>query len=285
MAQTPIQLIKNAIAANRCDHFRRGNIIELPSVGDLIITGDLHGNRRNFHKIQYYAALDKNPNRHIIFQEIIHGGSEDSDGNCLSYQLLFDLYEYKLQYPNHVHILTGNHDMTFVNDTEVLKNGRKMNQSLKKALSNEYGAETEAVINLMKDLFLSQPLAMRSENKLWCCHSLPSGRFLDNFDPAIMQKDLTSCDFKKTGPVYSLLWGRNIAESTLANFSELFTVESFVLGHQNQPDGWSRPQKNLIILASEHNFGCLLKTDLASAISTDSLVEHIVSIASIDDSK
>ena len=280
-----MKLIKDAIEANRHDHFRRGNIVELPSVGDLIITGDLHGNRRNFQKITYYAALDKHPNRHIIFQEIIHGGPQDAQGNCLSYQLLFKLLEYKLQYPNNVHILTGNHDTTFVNGTEVLKNGRKMNQSLKQALSNEYGAEPETVINLIKNLFLSQPLAMRSENKLWCSHSLPSGRFLNNFDSAIMQKEITACDFKKPSSVYSLLWGRNIDESTLLKFSELFNVESFVLGHQNQPDGWSRPQNNLIILASEHNFGCILKTDLSSDISTDSLIKTIVSIASIDDSK
>jgi hypothetical protein len=51
MPQTIIDLLNKGIKANNADKFRRGNLINLPAEGSLIVTGDLHGHLRNFEKI------------------------------------------------------------------------------------------------------------------------------------------------------------------------------------------------------------------------------------------
>ncbi|MBN2183299.1 MAG: metallophosphoesterase, partial [Sedimentisphaerales bacterium] len=110
MPQTIIDLLKKGMEANNSDKYRRGNLILLPDQGDLIITGDLHGHRRNFERAVTFADLPNHPDRHVILQEIIHGGPEDSHGGCLSYKLLLDVVRYKLSFPDQVHVIMGNHD-------------------------------------------------------------------------------------------------------------------------------------------------------------------------------
>lgn len=80
MPQTVIDLLNQGAEANKADKFRLANLIHLPADGNLIVTGDLHGHRRNFERIVAFADLAGNPDRHVILQEIIHGGPEDSEG-------------------------------------------------------------------------------------------------------------------------------------------------------------------------------------------------------------
>jgi hypothetical protein len=63
--------------------------------------------------------------------------------------------------------------------------------------------------------------------------------------------------------------------------AELFDVDIFILGHQPQQQGWSRAGKNLIIIASDHNHGCLLPIDLAKSYTVETLIDSIVPLASI----
>ena len=138
MPQTIIDLLNKGTEANSADTFREGNLIQLPAEGNLIITGDLHGHCRNFERAVTFADLANHPDRHIILQEIIHGGPEDSEGGCLSYKLLFDVVRYKLSFPEQVHIIMGNHDTVFINNSEVMKEGKEMNRAMCAALKREY---------------------------------------------------------------------------------------------------------------------------------------------------
>jgi hypothetical protein len=63
--------------------------------------------------------------------------------------------------------------------------------------------------------------------------------------------------------------------------AELFDVDTFILGHQPQPQGWSRAGNNLIILASNHNHGCLLPINLTESYSIEQLIDSIVPLTSI----
>jgi len=85
MPQTVIDLLKKGMEANHADKFRRANVVYLPAEGHLILTGDLHGHRRNFEKIVSFADLANHPDRHVLLQEVIHGGPEGTYGGCLSY--------------------------------------------------------------------------------------------------------------------------------------------------------------------------------------------------------
>ncbi len=281
MPQTIIDLLKKGLEANNTDAFRRGNLIHLPADGSLIITGDIHGHRRNFEKIVAFADLDNNPDRHIILQEIIHGGPEDPQGGCLSYKLLFDVVRYKLDFPQRVHIIMGNHATAFINDGEVLKNGKEMNRVLRYAIEREFKDNSSEIISAMKQLLFSMPLAVRCDTKIWISHSLPSDRFADKFDREILDRPLKPEDLVKPGSAYLLTWGRKHSQQLLDKMAELLDVDIFVLGHQAQQQGWSRAGKNLIIIASDHNHGCLLPINLAKSYTIEQLIESIVPLASI----
>lgn len=281
MPQTIIDLLNKGMEANHADKFRRGNLIHLPAYGSLIVTGDLHGHRRNFERIVTFADLANNPDRHIIIQEIIHGGPEDPHGGCMSYKLLFDVVRYKLSFPENVHIIMGNHDTAFINNSEVMKEGREMNRAMRSALEREFqqdGAEVELAI---RQFLFSQPLAVRCDNRIWLSHSLPSDRFVDKFDPKILNKKLKINDVVRPGSAYLLTWGRKHSQALLDKIAKLFDVDILILGHQPQKQGWSRVGENLIIIASNHNHGCLLPIDLAKSYTIEQLIDLIVPLASI----
>jgi len=281
MPQTIIDLLNKGTEANNADKYRRDNLIFLPADGSLILTGDLHGHRRNFERIVAFADLANNPDRHIVLQEIIHGGPEDSLGGCLSYKLLFDVVRYKLSFPNRVHIIMGNHDTAFINSSEVMKDGREMNRAMRLALDREFqqdGAELELAIR--QNLF-SQPLAVRTESRIWASHSLPSDHFIGKFDPQILNRRLKVNDVVRPGSAYLLTWGRRHSQTLLDKLAGQFDIDVFILGHQPQEKGWDQAGENLIIIASNHNHGCLLPIDLAQSYTVEQLLESIVPLATI----
>jgi len=281
MPQTTIDLLNKGTQANSADKFRRGNVIHLPAEGDLIITGDLHGHRRNFERAVTFADLAKNPDRHIIFQEIIHGGPEDSHGGCLSYKLLFDVVRYKLSFPEQVHIIMGNHDTAFINNSEVMKDGKEMNRAMHSAIKREFKKAGADIIQAIRQYLFSQPLAVRCENRIWISHSLPADRLVNKFDPKIMDRQLKADDVVKPGSAYLLTWGRKMSQNLLDKMAEMFDVDIFILGHQPQEQGWCQAGKNLIVIASNHNHGYLLPIDLAKSYTIEQLIDALVPVASL----
>ncbi len=281
MPQTIIDLLNKGVEANNTDRFRRGSLIHLPTEGSLIITGDIHGHRRNFERIVAFADLEGNPDRHIILQEIIHGGPQDSKGDCLSYKLLFDAVRYKLSFPDRVHIIMGNHDTAFISNSEVMKNGKGMNRSMRSALAREFQEGAPDIVLAINGFLLSQPLAVRCDNRIWLSHSLPNGRFIDKFDRQIMDRPLEISDCEKPGSAYLLTWGRKHSQATLGRMAMLFDVNIFILGHQPQEEGWHRAGDNLIIIASDHSHGCLISMELANSYTVDELIDLIVPLSSI----
>ncbi len=281
MPHTIIELLSKGITANQADRFRRGNLVCLPGQGSLVVGGDIHGHRRNFERLAAYADLANHPDRHIVLQEIIHGGPEDDTGGCLSYQLLFEAVRFKLSFPDQVHFVMGNHDTAFISNTEVMKNGKEMNRAMSSALQREFQQASGDVKLAIRQFLFSQPLAVRCSNRIWISHSLPNDRFVDRFDPGIFDRELQIADCTKPGSAYLLTWGRRHSQATLGKLAGQLDVDLFVLGHQPQQQGWNQAGSNLIILASDHNHGCLLDIDLARSWSVAELVAKVVPLASV----
>ncbi len=282
MPQTIIDLLNRGIQANHTDKFRRGNLIHLPARGSLVVGGDIHGHRRNLERLITYANLAGRPDRHVILQEIIHGGPEDDAGGCLSYQLLFKAVQWKLDFPDQVHFVMGNHDTACIISSEVMKNGKEMNRAMSAALEREFRLAHADVELAIRQFLFSQPLAVKCANRIWVSHSLPSDRLAEQFDAGIFERDLRIEDCKKPGSAYLLTWGRRHSQATVNHMARLLDVDIFVLGHQPQPDGWRRAGDNLIILASDHNHGHMLRIDLAKTCAIDELTQSIIPLASIE---
>ena len=281
MPQTIVELLNKGTEASSADRFRRGNLICLPGEGGLVISGDIHGHRRNFERIIAFADLANNLKRHVVLQEIIHGGLEDTEGGCLSYRLLFDVIRYKLCFPDRVHVIMGNHDIAFINDSRVMKNGKEMNRAMRSAMDREFQESSEDIKLAMRQFLFSQPLAVKCDNRIWVSHSLPSDRYVDKFDQGILDRPLSAKDVASRGSAYLLIWGRNLSQKVLDTMGKLFDVDIFILGHQAQQQGWCQAGKNLIIIASDHNQGCLLPVDLAKSYTVETLMDSVIPLASI----
>jgi hypothetical protein len=280
-AATIVDLLKNGIDANNTDPYRQGNVITLPNTGTVVVTGDLHGHSRNFERIVSYSDLANTPDRHLILQEIIHGGREDEQGDCVSYELLFDAIRLKCEFPHRVHFVMGNHDTAFISDSKVMKGGKEMNFSMRQAMARQFGGDFGIIEHALKQFLFSQPLAVKCANRIWISHSLPGNREADSFSDEIFHRSLQITDLLRSNPAYNFTWGRKHSDDMLQKMAAMFDVDLFVLGHQAQPEGCGKAGPNLVILASDHNHGCLLPIDLAESYTINELVEAIVPLASI----
>jgi Calcineurin-like phosphoesterase len=281
MPEKIIELLNKGMEANNADKFRQGNLVRLPSHGSVIITGDLHGHRRNFERIVALANLEQNKNAHVILQEIIHGGPEDEEGGCLSYKLLFDAVAYKVKFPDRVHIIMGNHDTAFISNTDVMKNGKEMNVAMRSALDREFRHASERVKLAIKQFLFSQPLAVKCNNGILVCHSLPGDHYADKFDKRIFERQLRINDIIRPGSAYLLTWGRSHSQRLLDAMSKSLDADTFILGHQRQETGCSKAGNNLIIIASDHDHGCVLPIDLAKSYTVEKLLQLIIPLAAI----
>ena len=93
VAAEVIDVCQAAAEGNRACAARRGNVIQLcpGNADDVMIVADLHGNRLNFQKLLRVADLENHPRRHLVMQEVCHGGPEyPGDGGCMSHLLLED---------------------------------------------------------------------------------------------------------------------------------------------------------------------------------------------------
>jgi hypothetical protein len=281
MSQAIIELLNSGTEANKSDMYRHGNVVNLSAPGSLVITGDLHGHRRNLERIVNYSNLAENPDRHVILQEIIHGGEKDGHGGCLSFETLFEAVRYKVEYPDQVHIIMGNHDTAFMTASEIMKDGREMNYQMLAAMKRRYGDDIEKVDLAIRRFLFSEPLAVKCDNGVWVSHSLPDNRSVDAFTTDVFERELRMDDIKRGSNGYSLLWGRGQSQATVNKMAVMLGVSVIVTGHQPQDTGWKLFQPNMLILSSEHNHGMLLRLDLGKAYTGEELAAMVVPLAGI----
>lgn len=162
-----------------------------------------------------------------------------------------------------------------------MKDGKEMNRAMRLALDREFQQQGANIELAIRQFLFSQPLALRCENRIWISHSLPSDRFIDKFDPKILDRRLKINDVVRPGSAYLLTWGRKHSQALLDKMAEQFDVDLFVLGHQPQEQGFSQAGNNLLIIASNHNHGCLIAIDLAKSYTIEQLIDSIVPLASV----
>ena len=156
-----------------------------------------------------------------------------------------------------------------------------MNRAMRQAIGREFQQMAEEVKLALRQNLFSQPLALRAENGVWASHSLPGDRMVEKFDPQIFHRQLKINDVVRPGSAYLLTWGRRHSQALLDKLAGQFDVNVFVLGHQPQEKGWKQAGENLIIIASNHNHGCLIPVDLAQSYTVERLIESIVPLASL----
>jgi hypothetical protein len=276
-----IRLLAGGAELNEADPLRNGNMICFPGKGDLILTGDLHNHRRNFERIQAVADLENNPERHVILQEIVHGGLLDAEGCDRSLDLVLKAVAWAAEYPGQVHFLLANHDLAQVQGQAIMKEGYDLTERCRRYFAKQAGGDLEAAMAASREFFLTMPLAAITFTGILVSHSLPGPRDMATFDPTILRRELTEADFSRTGSVYQLVWGRSQNAAVLAALAKAWWCEVFVCGHQAQDAGWGTRGDRMLILDSSHNHGVYLQIDLTRPYTFQELVECVRPLAGI----
>ena len=230
---------------------RAGGLITLgPEVEDVMVVGDLHGNIPAFKQVLAVADLARHPHRHLVLQELIHGHRHyPDDRGDKSHQLVDVVCALKCQYPDRVHLILGNHELSELTHRPIAKGGVPLNALFRLGINTAYGAAGKEVYEAYRTLFAGLPLAVRTPNRVFICHTVPDPIDLDDFDCGIFALDDWPDQAKaRHGAVYGITWGRNTDAETVDRFAALVEADLFVCGHQPCDDGFRQANHRQLII-------------------------------------
>ncbi len=246
-----VRSFDQAAAANRSVSGRQGSTLALsPDVAaDVLLTGDLHGHRRNFNMIRRLAALEENPRRHLVLQEVCHGGPTYlQSGGCMSHTVLEDVAALKLKYPDRVHFLLGNHELAEMSDFPIQKNRQLLNLLFRLGLRQMYGPAAEEVRLAAMRFLWTCPLAIRLPHGVFVSHSLPERTDLEGFDASVLRRDLKSEDANEGSEVFRMVWGRDYRRENGRAFCDLVGARILITGHEPCAEGFVAPNDLQVVL-------------------------------------
>lgn len=258
---------------------RVGCVVELPSAGRLVMTGDLHDNGYNFQRIVKFANLRK-PTNHLILHEIIHGPNP-VNGCDISVRTLARVAALILDHPNQVTLMLANHELAQLNGESISKGVHNMVDDFDAGLAFLFGDQADTVNRAMKSLIRSLPLGVRLPNGIFCCHSIPSPNKLSTFDRTLLQRTPTEQDLATDGSAHLMVWGRRHTQELADELASAWGVKVFVMGHQPADMGHEIEGDTMLILASNHTHGVALPIDLARTYTRDELVDELMPLAAI----
>jgi Calcineurin-like phosphoesterase len=246
-----INTIKRATQLFRSTPGRNGMIVELnQSAEDVLIAGDLHGNLAHFQCLLDRARLDRNPRRHLVLQELIHGDSKYPNGGCKSHQLVDLVAALKSQYPDRVHFILGNHELSEILARPIIKGGVRTGDLFRHGIDIAYGTHSGEIFAAYIELFDSLPLAVTTANRVFMSHSYPESEDMNrDFNVSILRsKSVGEICKSDERSLHDLLWGRDGEEITARRFASLVQADLLVTGHMPCPQGFRTPNSLQLIL-------------------------------------
>lgn len=246
-----IATFAKATEANLHTPTRQGNVVVVTeeSADEVMITGDLHGHRRNFNLIKKIAALDKHPQRHLVLQEVCHGGPlYMQNSGCMSHTLLEDVAMLKTKYPDRVHFILGNHELAELTDFPIQKNKQLLNLLFRLGLQQMYGQATEKIREAYLPFLQSCPLAVRLPSGVFISHSIPENCDTQEFDADVFNREIGYGEYFEQSAVFQLVWGRDHRQENAQAFAELIGARILINGHEPCIEGFSTPNDLQIIL-------------------------------------
>ncbi|MCJ7544802.1 MAG: metallophosphoesterase [Phycisphaerae bacterium] len=259
MPNAAADIFRQAAHANVEDPRRRGNVVELEAGCDIIVTGDVHGNRQAFGRIVAYFERPSARPRRLVLQELIHGPVDETTGQDRSVELLLRAARLKLSRPADVIFLLGNHDLAQVTGREVARNGAESCKAFAEGVRFAFPPDGEAVLAAVEGFIRSMPLAAKCPNGVWITHSLPSPQQTGAAGTEILTRPYRYEDFLRGGPAYEWTWGRAHTDEQIDALAAQLGAELFVLGHRPTQAGIEAIARRAITIASDHSRGCLIE--------------------------
>jgi calcineurin-like phosphoesterase family protein len=277
--QKLLTTLRQAARLFRATPGRTGRFTRLPAGAEVMVVGDLHGNLENFRLALKVADLARHQQRHFVLQEVIHGAFQYANGGGdKSHQLLDLLAALKCQYPARVHFLLGNHELAQWQNQRIGKGDVDQNQWFLAGVEIAYGAHAGAVYEAYLELFNAADLALRTENRVFLSHTLPSAKNLPHFELAILEEaEISEKEKKLGGAVHSLVWNRDLSQANVEAFLKKVDADWLITGHIPCEQGFMVPNDRQIILDALGTPACyclfpthrpLTQQELLNAIGT-----------------
>ncbi len=282
MTHPVADILHRTAEENLQDPRRRGNLVHLNHGCDVIVAGDIHGNRAGLGKIIRFADLPNNPQRRLILQELIHGPPDAQTGRDRSIEQLMRGARVKLAHPRQVVLLLGNHDLAQVTGNEITKDGMGVVKAFNEAVRFEYDERADEILDAVREFLLSIPLAAKTPGGVFMSHSLPSPDRMELAGMDIMDRSYRDQDLRRGGSAYEWTWGRNQTDEQLETLTEQLEVEFFVLGHRHLATGRTMIGKWGIAVDCSNPNGCIVQFSSDESLTSETVTDHIKPIARLD---
>jgi hypothetical protein len=285
-ADSVVQTLEEAARASLTAACRKAALDVVHAPGRLIATGDLHDNPTALARLIEVAGLSgeadqpsDDPPVHITLHEIIHS-DRLINGMDFSYRALVRVADLKRRFPERVHVLLGNHELSQVVGAGIVKDGIKVVEAFNAGVEYAFGAETPRVNEAISKFVRAMPLGLRCvtpHGDILCAHSVPAPAMMGRFDPSILLRDLTDADYEpRKGAAHLMVWGRQYDAEQLEDLVERWGVSMFILGHEKAENGVKFVPPCAIVLNSDHDKGVYLPIDLAHPPRAIDAVKDVV---------
>ncbi len=256
---------------------RSGGIVTPPGPEEFLVMGDLHGHLSAFRSLLTVADLANRPARHLVLQELIHGPAEyPDDGGDRSHQLVDVVAALKCQYPERVHLILGNHELSELTGRPIIKAGVPLNEPFRRGIATAYQGMADEMYRSYLNLFASLPLAVRSSNRVLMCHTVPDGPMLDTFDPGLLAADTWPAESTaRGGTIYAMTWGRDTSDETADRFAQIVDADLFVCGHQPSDEGFRRANPRQLIVDGTDPYPTYCLFNAREPMTMDRLVSGV----------
>jgi hypothetical protein len=279
-ASAATQALHEAAELIRDDPNRSGSLLRFGSAGQVVMTGDMHGNLKNFEKLQRFCDLRNSPGRIVVLHELIHQEVGWHARPDTSIDLLVRAAAWKCAFPDNVFFLQSNHELAQLRGQEITKAGRSVLGYFDQGVALRYGAEAGPVLAGVHDYLAALPLAARTDNGIFLAHSLPDPLSLDDFDFSVLERTPDDADLSPGGAAYALVWGRFQSLDMIGALAQRLNVDAFIVGHTPQESGYAVVGR-MIILASDHEHGVFLPFDLSKRYTVPELERNIRKFVSV----
>lgn len=282
MAIAAAETFRRAALLNIDDARRKGSTVHLPAESlDIIVAGDIHGDRSALSRIIDYSSLGPGTGRVLVLQEIIHGPLDPRSGHDRSVELLLRAARLKEIHPEQVLFVLGNHELAQVTGNEISKDGRGVCRSFVDGVDYCFGDQAEEVMEAVKDFAMSMPLAIRCGDRVLVSHSLPDAARMSLAGVEILDRRYGPDDLNRGKSVYEWTWGRSQTDEQTDALAEELDVEFFLVGHKHVENGWEMLTTRAAAIASNGPNGCVVEFTSNEGLDGNSIADHVRPVATL----
>lgn len=271
MSHPVADIFHRAAEINLADERRRGNTVWIEGSHELIVCGDIHGQRALLGRIIKHADLGARHDRILVLQELLHGDADPKTGKDRSIELLMRAARLKAAHPKQVLFVLSNHDLAQMTGKEVSKSGRTLCKQFADDVVSAFETGGEEVLAAVLVFLRSLPLAIRTAGGVLIAHSMPSPNRMVEAGIDILDRDSATEDLLRGGAVYEWTWGRDQQADQIDALAEQIGVTFFLLSHRPVERGYEIISPRAAAITSEDASGCIATFKNDQALSGDDI--------------